>query len=356
MITLRIEGKSADDAAKELFSRILVSGEESLLVRLKGEGAAFAPALVTDKGIGNRNLVLVPPLLMDNAAVALSRLLRKETPKTLKKRLVAFLRPCEARAFVELTKLKQGSLEPVTLVTFLCDGALSLEQFRKGERPTFLYSGGLLSERNACRICLFPVAPFTDVQILLERTSLVLFAQSVKGESLLKRLGGGEEDANFEEKKRRVTEGKRKAREEFLSQMRERLKGVKNLRSYLADCVNCHNCMRLCPVCYCRLCFFESADMEEPLDHHIALAERDGLRSIEDEKLLFHLGRLEHMASLCVGCGVCDDACPNKVGIFGLFALVSDAVQKLFGYTPGADSSQPLPMTLYREEEFTHLG
>jgi len=360
MLTLRIKAGNIDEAARELFKRILRdSGEDAIFLRKKGEGAFFPPALITDAETAGKVGVLLPPLMVDNAACGLSYILRKDSvEQSTQLRIVAFLRPCEARAFVELTKLKQGSLNSVLLITPLCPGALSLEEFRKNEKISTeeLFSLDSSRKRDSCRICAYPIAPFSDIQILFERDGLVLVAQTEKGRVLLLSLGAQEENINLDSEKAKFVESRQKAREEFLVQMKRRLEGSKGLREFLADCVNCHNCMRLCPVCYCRLCFFESADVEADVNHHLAIARRDGYRSLDDEKLLFHLGRLEHMAVLCVNCGVCSDACPNEVGVFGMFALVSDSVQKMFEYVPGAVLNEPLPMTVYREDEFRHLG
>jgi len=184
---------------------------------------------------------------------------------------------------------------------------------------------------------------------------LLLFAETEKGADVLRSLGAVEEDADFTVEKERFLGERRRREESFLAESRRELDGIERLLRYFSDCVNCHNCSRLCPVCYCRFCFFESEDVELPLSAHLNLAERDGLISTAKDKLFFHLGRLEHIGAICVGCGVCDDACPNDVRPFRLFKLVSKELQELLDYLPGARPDEPLPQTTYRENEFENI-
>lgn len=354
MLILRVGAEKVDAAARHLFEKFLSSDScDSLFLRLKAAGGHFPPALIKSRERLHK-AVLLPPVMTDNAATTLSRLLRKTDTD---ERIVAFLRPCEARAFIELTKLNQGSLENIILVTPFCYGALPLTEFRGHEGMTTmeLVVSDEAKLRDACRICAHPVAPHTDIQILIREEELLLFAETKKGEEVLRSLGATEEDADFTADRRRFFDKKRNGEESFLAESREKLDGIEGLLRYFSDCVNCHNCSRLCPVCYCRFCFFESEDIELPLSNHLSLAERDGLLNTAKEKLLFHLGRLEHIGSVCVGCGVCDDACPNSVRPFRLFRLVSKELQELLDYIPGAHTDVPLPQATYREDEFEEV-
>jgi len=74
------------------------------------------------------------------------------------------------------------------------------------------------------------------------------------------------------------------------------------------------------------------------------------------DTLLFHLTRMNHMATSCVGCGLCSDACPNDVPVFRLFRLVGAKAQETLGYVPGRSLDEELPLSTFREDEFQEMG
>ena len=76
------------------------------------------PTLVTDPEHLDGTDPLAPAFPMNSAKIV-SRLTRK----SMGGKLVAVLRPCEIRAFVELVKLKQGRMEEVVLVGIDCLGS-----------------------------------------------------------------------------------------------------------------------------------------------------------------------------------------------------------------------------------------
>ena len=115
---------------------------------------------------------------------------------------------------------------------------------------------------------------------------------------------------------------------------------VKDLQSFLdrfSTCIRCHNCMVACPICYCKECVFKTAVFEHDGDQFLRWADRKGEIRMPTDTLIFHLIRMSHMVTSCIGCGLCDSACPSRLPVASLFRSVGDKIQKMFQYVPGRD-------------------
>ena len=128
------------------------------------------------------------------------------------------------------------------------------------------------------------------------------------------------------------------------------------LLAEFSTCVRCHNCMINCPICYCKECIFRTATFEHDSQLFYQWAERKGTVRMLPDTLLFHLTRLNHMATSCVGCGVCSDACPSDIAVATVFRAVGQKVQALFDYHPGRSLAEAAPVQEFREDELTALG
>ena len=71
--------------------------------------------------------------------------------------------------------------------------------------------------------------------------------------------------------------------------------------------------------------------------------------------LNFHLGRLIHMGVSCVGCGMCSDVCPADIPVSVIFSNAGRSVQEMFGYLPGKDPDEKVPLTVFREKELAEV-
>jgi formate dehydrogenase subunit beta len=91
-------------------------------------------------------------------------------------------------------------------------------------------------------------------------------------------------------------------------------------------------------------------------EKYLSQAEKKGGLRMPADILFFHLTRLNHMATSCVGCGLCQESCPMNIPIFSIFRLVGSEVQKGFDYVPGKSLEDELPITTYKEEEFDEWG
>lgn len=307
---------------------------------------------------------VLAPVMPVNAARAVSRLTRIAP---MDRPVAVVLRPCEIRALVELTKLKQADLENLIIIGFDCHGAEHLRTYSQKRRENGASTEEFLKQvasdvlhedlRSACRACERPSPETGDLTIGLFGMDLgkelLLIAKSEKGEALLEGLTPAEEgsDERRDAALAEIVQQREKARDELFASIEGEATGLDGLLTMLAPCINCHNCMTVCPICYCMQCFFDSDTFDLEGWKYVRRATRKGAYRLLPDTLLFHLGRLNHMASSCVACGACEDACPNDIPLLALFKTVGHRVQEAFDYVAGRSLDEPLPLATFREDE-----
>lgn len=352
------DGKGTDRLLRELWRRMLDRFFSALMVTVEVEGGGIAPGLLPKGGDVGITRVLAPYMAL-NAARVLQTLTRVSPPS---EPIGAVLRPCEARATVELMKLNQVSREGLLVISIDCLGTYPLEVYKeRSNQGTLEYEipeGELL--REACRVCLWPFSPWADIRVCYIglKGGVFLEALTDRGKEVLEALGFKPDHLEFPERVKELDElikRRREQEEEFLRRQREELRGHQPLLKALTWCIKCHNCMTVCPICYCKECFFNSPSFEFEADRFLELSRNRSALRLPTEVLLFHLTRMAHMSTSCVACGMCQEACPQGVKVFDLFKAVSKRTQALFDYEPGRDPDEPLPLTVFKEEELKEI-
>jgi len=325
-------------------------------------------SLVTNSD-GLKEANVIAPVLPVNSARIISEMTRLSPHKSP---VGVVLRSCEIRALIELVKLKQASLDNLIIIGVDCLGTYSVSDYqnlcKQGNSPleellkNFKEKKEDAKLRKACQVCEYPVPSNADLVIGLIgvdfEKSLLLQANTEKGEEILKRFSFPKfnQSKEREESVSRYIGGKIKKRDTLFSQTKEEVGGWENLLSVFSTCISCHNCMRVCPICYCRECFFESPTFEFDAEKYLGWAKRKGSIKMPRDTILFHLGRMSHMATSCVGCGVCEQACPSNIPLLKIFKTVSHNAQQIFKYVPGRDLEEPLPLTTFKEDELQSVG
>jgi formate dehydrogenase subunit beta len=138
--------------------------------------------------------------------------------------------------------------------------------------------------------------------------------------------------------------------------MRSRLASDGGLANLLAACIRCHNCMTACPICYCKTCLFKSSAFDHDAAYYYQAARRKGALRMMSDTLLFHMTRLNHMSTSCVSCGMCTSACPEDIPVGLFFSAISAQVQDAFGYMPGRDLNEKLPLITFATDEWLEIG
>ena len=326
-------------------------------------GDSFAYLLIKDESLLDGASPL-PPIMPVQGARAISSITKRGKGK---KKIAAIIRPCEAMATIELAKLNQIDLENIILITMDCPGVVPLSNYfkspEKGDKVFEDASQNWNTDpmRVVCTICdKFSATGGEDLHIGtlgVKSGSILLIPHNPKGESTLNKIGIslGEDIAGWENEVTKLTDERKKERDQTNNALRTDIEGIDRLTEAFSTCINCHNCMRVCPICYCRQCHFDSDKMKFSFEDYLTRAETRGGLIIPSDTLLFHIGRMLHMSLSCVSCGMCEDACPVNIPIAQIFTMIGDRNQEAFDYVPGRSMDEPIPLTTFEEEEFQEV-
>ena len=363
---LDIQG-SALQTVQALLRSLLVSGAvDALLVPLSLPTGSVAPMLVKDPDALDQASPLAPVLPI-NAARAASLLTATNQQRTLG----LVLRPCEIRALVELVKFQQASLDNALIIgidclgTYPVTGYLAAGQDRLLDQLLAGASSGQpqphegLDFRAACHVCEQPLPTGDHLAISIglvgvEPGSLYLRVRDDLAEPL--DITAGDPPAGRDAAIQAYIDTRTQARDAAFAQFRDRVNSMEGLLQEFSSCIRCHNCMINCPICYCRECIFRTPTFEHESQLFFQWAERKGTVRMLPDTLLFHLTRLNHMVTSCVGCGICADVCPVDIPVGTVFRAVGQKAQAIFDYHPGRSLDEAAPVEEFREDELTASG
>jgi formate dehydrogenase subunit beta len=360
---LRID-KSAEDGLKGLLRFLLEKGKVKgvLTLRKIGENGAVSYSLITNPDHIDSSLPLFP-LMPVNLGKQLSRLTLME-PAT--DPIAVVLRPCELRAFVELVKRNQGSLDNFLFISSTCAGVYPLEMAVAGdiEKQLARYwkaveEGEAVPDvRLACKACTYFVPYTADITLSLlgnkeiDRQT-VLLLNTDKGQSFVEGTTGQLSEEELDSATiQKIRKGREAEKQKLSDEVEIKTLGIDDITKTFSRCIDCHNCSKVCPICYCHVCFFDTKDSEHGPVYYETELEKKGCVSMLSETTFYHLVRLFHVSASCVGCGLCSDVCPANIPLWAVSIKAGEAVQKAFDYLPGKAVEEGIPITTFKPEEF----
>ncbi len=370
-------------AAVQGFLRRLLEADivDMLLVPMETPQGTITPALVSDPELLDRANPLAPVMGL-NAA----RLAGRVSVREPRERVGVVLRPCELRALVELVKLQQASLDDLVTIGLDCLGTYDVNVYSAMredggvDMAAYLataHSGELVAEeggderhpwafRDGCQMCEKPHAEGADITLELfgaDLSTALLVSlpdQMAERAQLSQTLGASAAEVEDHGQSRldvieRVVAARTEVRDERFAEIHERL-DQEGIEGVFASCVRCHNCMTVCPICYCKTCLFNSQVFDHEPMQYANWAQRKGAYRMPADTMLFHLTRLNHMVLSCIGCGMCTSDCPADLPVGTVFRAIGHETQEVFDYEPGRDVEEPLPLITFQEDEWMDVG
>jgi formate dehydrogenase subunit beta len=346
-----VENGNTRAAVSALLTKVMESGAvDALLVPLRNPaGDAVTPALVKNPALLKEADPLAPVLPLNGARLAC--MLTQHSPRP---RLGVVMRSCEIRALVELVKLQQASLDGMTIVGVDCTGTYEVPDYAKIAKGADPASCIL---RPACEMCEYPAPGNADIiiQQIGVDNSAALHVEAKAGWA--ERLGLSESQPNgrVDALDKLITQRSAR-RDAVFAELQVQVSSPEKLAAMFSTCIRCHNCMTNCPICYCKTCFFKTNVFDHEPMQFIAWAERKGATRMPADTVLFHLTRMNHMSTSCVGCGLCTSACPVDINVGAAFRTVAAKTQAVFNYTAGKSVDDPIPIKNFEVNELQQLG
>ena len=350
---------------------------DALLVPIRTRAGTVTPALVTDPGLLEQADPLAPVMGV-NAARAASWCTAPgyvSPSESAGGRIGAVLRPCELRALVELVKLQQADLDALVTIGVDCLGTYDVSTYTAMQDNGGMDTAALLvtaqdgelspqggyAFRDACQMCERPHVEKADIVLELFGADLTNGIPVTLPDEVAGKVWAGADSLPAKENEQRdsvvekVVAARTQVRDERFAEMRQRL-DEETIEGVMAACVRCHNCMEICPICYCKACLFKSPTFDHEPAKYMEWAKHKGAYQLPADTMLFHLTRLNHMGLSCVGCGMCTSGCMADLPVGLVFRTIGQKVQAEFDYVPGRDVEEPLPMITFDEEEWMEEG
>ena len=290
------------------------------------------------------------------------------------KKIALIARPCDTRAFIELSKFNQLKIENLFIIGTRCIGSISAADVQKvitdlkldpekveieelgldslkilvdGEIQEIKFND-TINRWDNCNRCAKREPAIVD--LLLDfyfddsKKVITLTILSEKGKEVLEKTKSSkkielEKTKAADVKKRedliqKIMTQAKEYREKTIAEFQnltDEQKFERIAKEFLEPCRVCGQCINACPVCYCPEC---------------DIARRRKEKEAGFDANLYLLTKMAHMGDLCIGCGKCTIVCPAKIPSAFFYDVLTDYVKKAFGYEPGKSIEDLYPRTM----------
>jgi len=306
-------------------------------------------------------------------------------------KIAVVVKPCDAKAVIELTKRIQINLDNLLLIGLNCIGTLPpakakvmmKEEFEvdpddvisediEEDKLTIKLKDGTEKEKNLteleergygrrenCRRCETNIPVMADIACgkwgTTDKKTTFIEVCSEKGSNFIE----GAIEAGYirvEQAGGRAVETRKKEDEAAIERaLKWQERDFADFKVMSADerfsywfgqfsrCIKCYGCRDACPICYCKDCTLEAdrgivAGGEIPPD------------------VMFPMIWFSHVMDSCVNCGQCQDVCPMELPLSRLTFMLNRELADIFKYEPGMNVEALPPLRTITDAELAVEG
>ncbi len=245
------------------------------------------------------------------------------------KKVGILVKGCDSRTIVELLQENLITRENLVIFGLPCSGAVDVSKVRKeidspGRITEVTFDGGhirISTKQGSSSLAL--------ADVLLPKCRTNPYAMPVIADHVF----------GQEEKAGPCGQGESPALEALEAMSLEQR--FDYWQYHMDRCIRCYACRNACPMCVCRdHCI---ADTRDP---HWLSQETD-----VQQKWMFQLIHVMHLAGRCTECGECERACPMDIPILSLRQKLNREIKDLFDYEAGVDPEAVPPLLTFKVEE-----
>jgi formate dehydrogenase subunit beta len=318
----------------------------------------------------------------------MARFLKEYLNGASDQRIAIVVKPCDAKAIIELAKRNQIVLNNLLLIGLNCTGTLPSAKAKQMLKDEFgvdpadvigedIEDGRLIirlqdgtekekdladlerkgyGRRENCRRCETNIPVMADIACgkwgTQDKNATFIEVCTEKGAGLIEAATKAgfikieQSNADEIETRRKKAEAARMLAQKWQESDFDNLErmAVDERFSYwfgqFCHCIKCYGCRDACPICYCKDCLLE--------------ADRGFVPPGEiPPDIMFPMIRITHVMDSCVNCGQCQDACTMELPLSRLIFLLSKKLGNIFKYEPGMDVNQLPPLRTVTDQELS---
>ena len=387
---------------KEIVEKAECGGAVTSLLKFALESGSMNSVLTVKARDGNRYdgipvLLTDPEKIIETAGTLhctspnIARFIKEYLDGAFSLKIAVAVKPCDAKAVIELAKREQINLDNLLLIGLNCTGTLPPAKAKSMMRDEFeVDPSDVVSEdiedneliirlkdgsekkkdlaeleekgygrRENCRRCETNIPVMADLACgkwgATDKYSTFIEVCSEKGSDFVEtaieagyiKVEQPSGDA-IEARKR-----KNEAAIELAQQCQEKdfasLKEVSSDERFsywseqFSHCIKCYGCRDACPICYCKDCYLE--------------ADRGFIPPGEvPPDVMFPMVRITHVMDSCVNCGQCQDVCPMELPLSRLIFMLNRELAGIFKYEPGMKVDELPPLRTVTDKELSLTG